>query len=41
MEQEETYIDALRDAAAYRIVDGHLEIIDADGETTLVYQPKE
>jgi heat shock protein HslJ len=41
MEQEAAYIEALRDAAAYRIVDGRLEILDADGETTLVFEPKE
>jgi heat shock protein HslJ len=41
MEQEATYIEALRDAAAYRIVDGHLEIVDASGETTLVFEPRE
>jgi heat shock protein HslJ len=41
MEQEATYIKALRDAAAYRIDNGRLEIADASGETTLVFEPKE
>ena len=41
MEQEATYIETLRDAAAYRIFDGRLEIADARGETVLVFEPKE
>jgi heat shock protein HslJ len=41
MEQEATYIEALRDAATYRLVDGRLEVMDADGETTLVFEPQE
>ncbi|MFO7741817.1 MAG: META domain-containing protein [Anaerolineae bacterium] len=41
MEQEAAYIEALRAAVAYRIIDGRLEIMDADGETTLVFEPEE
>jgi heat shock protein HslJ len=41
MEQEATYIEALQDAAAYRIVDDRLEIADASRETTLVFEPQE
>ena len=41
MEQEAAYIEALRDAAVYRTVDGRLEIDDAGGVTTLVFEPKE
>jgi heat shock protein HslJ len=39
MEQEATYIDALRDAATYQIVDDRLEIATASGETALVFEP--
>lgn len=41
MEQEAAYIDALRGAAAYRVIDGRLEIDDAAAETVLVFAPKE
>ena len=37
MEQEAAYIEALRSAAAYRVVDDRLEIANAAGETTLVF----
>ncbi len=37
MEQEAAYIEALRSAAAYRVVDDRLEIDNAAGETTLVF----
>ncbi|MBN1642098.1 MAG: META domain-containing protein [Anaerolineae bacterium] len=39
MEQERAYMDALQDAAAYRVVEGRLEIQDAKGDTRLVYEP--
>ena len=41
MEQEATYIEALRDVAAYRIVDQRLEILDASDQTILVFESKE
>jgi heat shock protein HslJ len=41
MEQEEAYIRALHDAATYQVIEGRLEIADANGETTLVFAPKE
>jgi heat shock protein HslJ len=37
MEQEATYIEALRSAASYRVVDDRLEIDNAAGETTLIF----
>jgi len=37
MEQEEAYIEALLEAATYRVVDDRLEIADASGSVTLVY----
>ena len=37
MEQEQAYVDALTDAAAYRLTDDGLEILSATGETVLVY----
>jgi len=41
MEQEASYIEALRNAAAYRVMDDRLEIDNAAGETTLVFAMKE
>jgi heat shock protein HslJ len=41
MEQEQAYIDALTEASTYRIGDNRLEILDAAGETILVYARKE
>jgi heat shock protein HslJ len=41
MEQEAAYIQALHDTATYRVIDGHLEIADARGRTTLVFAPKQ
>ncbi|MFP3897289.1 MAG: META domain-containing protein [Anaerolineales bacterium] len=38
MEQEAAYIEALRNAATYRVMDGRLEIDDAAGETTLIFR---
>jgi heat shock protein HslJ len=35
---EEAYLDALGSAAAYRRREDHLELRDASGETTLVYE---
>lgn len=40
MEQEDTYADALRNAVAYRVTDGRLEIRNAAGETALVFRRK-
>lgn len=37
MEQEAAYIEALQNAAAYRVMDDRLEIANAAGETTLVF----
>jgi heat shock protein HslJ len=37
MEQEAAYIEALRNAAAYRLINGRLEIANTAGETTLVF----
>jgi heat shock protein HslJ len=37
MEQEEAYIEALQNAAAYRVVDNRLEINSAAGDTSLVF----
>jgi heat shock protein HslJ len=41
MEQEAAYIEALRSAASYRVVDDRLEIDNAAGETILVFARKE
>jgi heat shock protein HslJ len=41
MEQEAAYIEALRDAATYQIIDDRLEIATANGETVLVFEPQE
>jgi heat shock protein HslJ len=40
MEQEAAYIEALRSAASYRVVDDRLEIDNAAGGTTLVFARK-
>jgi len=37
MEQEEAYVEALRDAAIYRISDDQLEIVNATGEVSLLF----
>jgi heat shock protein HslJ len=37
MEQEATYIEALHNAATYRVIDHQLEIADASGNVMLVY----
>ncbi len=37
MQQEATYIEALQQAAAYRVVDDHLEIHNEAGKTILVF----
>ena len=41
LEQERAYIEALRNAAAYRVMDDRLEIANAAGEMTLVFTMKE
>jgi heat shock protein HslJ len=41
MEQEQAYVDALTDAAAYRVADGRLEIQNAARDTILVYVRQE
>jgi len=41
MPQEDAYMQALGNAAAYRVTDGRLEIDNASGETTLVFAIKE
>ncbi|MDY6877729.1 MAG: META domain-containing protein [Chloroflexota bacterium] len=41
LEQERAYIEALRNAAAYWVMDDCLEIANAAGETTLVFRMKE
>jgi heat shock protein HslJ len=38
LEQEAAYIEALRAATRYRVVEGRLEILDASGATTLVFR---
>jgi heat shock protein HslJ len=40
MEQETAYIEALRSAASYRVVDDRREIYNAAGETTLAFARK-
>jgi heat shock protein HslJ len=40
MQQEATYVEALRDAAAYQVADDRLEISNAADETTLVFARK-
>ncbi|MGD8998692.1 MAG: META domain-containing protein [Anaerolineae bacterium] len=40
MEQEAAYIEALREAATYRILDDRLVIATANGETVLVFEPR-
>jgi len=37
MEQERTYVEALRNAAAYRVIEDRLEIDNIEGETILVF----
>ena len=37
MPQEDAFIEALQNAAAYRVMGDHLEIENAEGETTLVF----
>jgi len=37
MEQEAAYIKALQNAAAYRVIGDRLEILDASGDTTLIF----
>jgi len=41
IQQEVAYIETLRNAAAYRVMDDRLEIDNAAGETTLVFARKE
>ena len=41
MEQEMAYVQALRRSATYRLIDGHLEVADASGETILVFARKD
>lgn len=41
MPQEDAYIQALGNAAAYRVTDGRLEIDNGSGETTLAFSIKE
>ncbi|MCK4472442.1 MAG: META domain-containing protein, partial [Anaerolineae bacterium] len=41
LEQEAAYVEALRNATAYRVMDDRLEIANAAGETTLVFTMKE
>ena len=41
MEQEAAYIQALYDAATYQVTSGRLEIADASGKITLVFEPKQ
>ena len=41
MQQERTYVEALRNAAAYRIIEDRLEIDNAAGETILVFVREE
>ena len=41
MEQEAAYIEALHDAATYRVTDHRLEIADASGRTTLAFGPEQ
>jgi len=41
IQQELAYIETLRNAAAYRVMDDRLEIDNAAGETTLVFARKE
>ncbi len=40
MEQEAVYIETLRNAATYRVMDDRLEIDDAAGETLLIFARK-
>ena len=40
MEQEAAYIEALMNAAHYRILDHHLEFENEAGETVLIFQSK-
>ena len=40
MEQEAAYIEALMDAANFRMIDNRLEIDNEDGETILIFQGK-
>jgi heat shock protein HslJ len=37
MEQETAYVGALTSAASYQVTEDRLEILDAEGETVLVY----
>ena len=40
MEQEAEYIEALMEAASFRLVEDRLEILNDDEETILLYQAK-
>ena len=39
-QQADTYIQTMREAAGYRLEDGHLHVEDDTGETILVYAPQ-
>ncbi|MGH2543430.1 MAG: META domain-containing protein, partial [Ardenticatenaceae bacterium] len=41
MQQEGAYLDALENAATYQMTNGRLELLDAAGETTLVFESSE
>jgi len=41
IEQETAYLQALRSSATYQLMDGHMEIADASGETILVFARKD
>jgi heat shock protein HslJ len=41
MEQERAYVETLRNAAAYRIIEDRLEVDNIEGETILVFVPEE
>jgi heat shock protein HslJ len=40
LEQEAAYVEALRAATRYRVIEDRLEILDASGTTTLVFAPR-
>ena len=40
MDQEAAYLSALQSAAGYQIRGGNLEILNADGQVTLVFAPQ-
>ncbi len=39
-DQEAAYLGALNEAAGYQVTNGNLQILDADGQVTLTFEPQ-